>query len=98
MLKYNIRKEINDIPWETFPKVIRNVTVRMLSVIGHHRRYVEHVVCRRCVLIAVKSEDLRKINTAEKFSTLYQFAIMTFLFHSINYFTKILCSFLQTLF
>jgi len=43
-LKDNIRREINDIPQETFPKVMRNMAVRMQSVIGRHGRYVEHVI------------------------------------------------------
>ena len=43
-LKYNIRREINNIPQETFPATVRNMAVRMLSLIGRRGGYTQHVV------------------------------------------------------
>jgi len=43
-LKDNIRREINDIPHETFPKVMRNMAVCMQSVIGQHGRYAKNII------------------------------------------------------
>ena len=43
-LKANIRREIQNIPLETFPNVMNNVAVRMQAVIGRRGGYIDHVV------------------------------------------------------
>ena len=43
-LKDNIRREIRNIPQETFPRVMENMAVRMQNVIGQRGAYVENVV------------------------------------------------------
>ena len=42
--KDNIRREIRNIPQETFPRVMENMAVRMQNVIGQGGAYVENVV------------------------------------------------------
>ena len=82
-LKDNIRKEINNIPQETFPAVMRNMAVRMQSVIGRRGGYIEHVIWERKVNWCQTGPDKHKMTTQKNFhpsaSERYQFRFGKFI-------------------
>jgi len=43
-LKANIKREMQNIPHETFPNVMNYVAVRMQAVIGQRRDYINHML------------------------------------------------------
>ena len=50
-LKENIHREIQNIPQETFPKVMENMTTCLQAVIGQCGAYVEHVVEKKTTIL-----------------------------------------------